>query len=200
MAPAPARAVAHPAAPIPDGKLLDQGRQRRAAPRLRLHAEGVPGEIIQDINLYGEMHRFLPVLAAWVGSRVTELEVPHHPRTRGASKYSIRRTYKVIVDLVTIKFIADYSARPNYVFAGAGLVSLALGVLAFGIAAYRVLVLHHIEATPMVFLMVLFVMTGVFSLFIGFLAETVIRGFHETQRKPTYYIREIVTDDRTRHG
>src|SRR5260370_28340546 len=86
MAPAPARAVAHPAAPIPDGKLLDQGRQRRAAPRLRLHAEGVPGEIIQDINLYGEMHRFLPVLAAWVGSRVTELEVPHHPRTHGASK------------------------------------------------------------------------------------------------------------------
>src|SRR5215467_4146836 len=156
-------------------------------------------EIIKDISLYGEMHRFLPVLAAWVGGRVTEMEVAHHPRTHGVSKYGLRRTYKVIVDLITIKFIGDYSARPNYVFAGAGLVSLALGAVAFGVVAYRVLVLHHLEATPMVFLMVLFIMTGVFSLFIGFLAETVIRGFHETQRKPTYYIRETVTDGRTRH-
>ena len=147
------------------------------------------------MSLYGEMHRFLPVLAAWVGGRVTELEVDHHPRMHGVSKYGLLRTYKVIVDLITIKFIGDYSSRPNYVFAGAGLVSLALGVLAFAVVAYRVLILRRLEATPMVFLMVLFIMTGVFSLFIGFLAEIVIRGFHETQRKPTYYIRETVRGD-----
>jgi|SRR6185295_13574083 glycosyltransferase involved in cell wall biosynthesis len=152
-------------------------------------------EIIQDIRLYGEMHRFLPVLAAGVGGRVTELEVAHHPRTHGVSKYGLRRTYKVIIDLIALKFIGDNSARPHYVFAGAGLVSLALGALTFGVVAYRVLILHHLEATPMVFLMVLFAMTGVFALFFGFLAETVLRGFHETQRKPTYYIREIVRED-----
>ena len=152
-------------------------------------------EIIQDMSLYGEMHRFLPVLAAWVGGRVTEVEVSHHPRIHGASKYGLMRTYKVLVDLMTLKFIGDYSSRPNYVFAGAGLISLALGFLAFGIVAYRVLVLHHIEATPMVFLMVLLIMTGVISLFIGFLAEIVIRGFHETQRKPTYYVRETLGID-----
>jgi glycosyltransferase involved in cell wall biosynthesis len=155
-------------------------------------------EIVQDVSLYGEMHRFLPVLAAWVGGRVTELEVVHDARRHGASKYGLLRTYKVIVDLITLKFIGDYSARPNYVFAGVGLVSLALGALAFGIVAYRVLVLHRLEATPMVFLMVLLVMTGVFSLFIGFLAEIVIRGFHETQRKSTYYVRETHGLDRTR--
>ena len=147
-------------------------------------------EIIRDMSLYGEMHRFLPVLAAWVGGRVTELEVTHHPRIHGVSKYGLLRTYKVLVDLITLKFIGDYSSRPNYVFAGAGLVSLGFGALAFGIVAYRVLVLHRVEATPMVFLMVLFIVTGVLSLFIGFLAEIVIRGFHETQRKPTYYVRE----------
>jgi glycosyltransferase involved in cell wall biosynthesis len=152
-------------------------------------------EIIQDISLYGEMHRFLPALAARVGGRVAELEVAHRPRTHGVSKYGLGRTYKVIVDLITLTFIGDSSARPHYVFAGAGLVSLALAALTFGVVAYRVLILHHLEATPMVFLMVLFAMTGVFALFFGFLAETVIRGFHETRRRPTYYVREVVRDD-----
>jgi glycosyltransferase involved in cell wall biosynthesis len=153
-------------------------------------------EIIQDVSLYGEMHRFLPVLAAWVGGRVTELEVAHHPRTRGASKYGLLRTYKVLVDLVTLKFIGDFSTRPNYVFGGFGLVNLALGFLALDVVAYRVFVLRHLEATPLVFLMVLFFITGVLSLFIGFLAEIVIRGLYDAQRKPTYYVRETVGADR----
>src|SRR6266568_2490693 len=110
-------------------------------------------EIMQDLNLYGELHRFLPVLATWVGGRVTEMEVTHHPRTRGTSKY--------------------------------------------GLLAYRVFVLRRLEATPLVFLMVIFFLTGVFSLFIGFLAEIVIRGFYDTQRKPIYHVRETVGVDRT---
>ena len=149
-------------------------------------------EIVQDVSLYGEMHRFLPVLAAWVGGRVTEMEVTHHPRTRGVSKYGLLRTYKVLVDLITLKFIGDFQSRPNYIFGGFGLLSLMLGLLALDVVAYRVFLLRRFEATPLVFLMVLFFITGIFSLFIGFLAEIVIRGFHDTQRKPTYYVRETV--------
>jgi glycosyltransferase involved in cell wall biosynthesis len=149
-------------------------------------------EILHDVNLYGEMHRFVPVLATWVGGRITELEVSHHPRTRGQSKYGLLRTYKVLVDLLTLKFIGDFSARPNYVFGGFGLVSLLFGFASLAVVAYRVLVLKHLEATPLVFLMVVFFLVGVLSLFIGFLAEIVIRGFYDTQRKPTYYVRETV--------
>jgi glycosyltransferase involved in cell wall biosynthesis len=152
-------------------------------------------EIMQDLSLYGEMHRFLPVLAQWVGGRVTELEVAHHPRTRGVSKYGLLRTYKVLVDLITLKFIGDFQSRPNYIFGGFGLLSLMLGFLALDVVAYRVFVLRRLEATPMVFLMVILFLTGVFSLFIGFLAEIVIRGFYDTQRKPTYYVRETVGVD-----
>jgi glycosyltransferase involved in cell wall biosynthesis len=154
-------------------------------------------DIVRDVNLYGEMHRFLPVLAAWVGGRVTELEVVHHPRTRGTSKYGLLRTYKVFVDLITIKFISDFQSRPNYVFAGFGVLNLLLGCLALIVVAYRVFALRRLEATPMVFFMLMFFLTGVFSLFFGFLAEIVIRGFYDTQRKPTYYVRETVGLDST---
>ncbi len=100
-------------------------------------------EIIQDLSLYGEMHRFLPVLAHWVGGRVTELEVAHHPRTRGVSKYGLLRTYKVLLDLITLKFIGDFQSRPNYIFGGFGLLSLMLGFLALDVVAYRVFVLRR---------------------------------------------------------
>ena len=149
-------------------------------------------EIIQDVKLYGEMHRFLPVLAAWVGARIAEIEVAHHPRTHGESKYGPFRIYKVLIDLLTLKFISDFSARPNYVFGGFGLLNLLLAALTFAVVAYRTLVLDRPQATPMIFMMVIFFLTGVASLFIGFLAEIVIRGFYDTQRKPTYYIRETV--------
>lgn len=153
-------------------------------------------EILQDLNLFGELHRFLPVLAAWVGGRLRELEVTHHPRAHGVSKYGSLRTFKVIVDLITLKFLRDFSGRPNYVFGGFGLVSLLLGAAAFALVAYRVLVLQRLEATPMVFLMVIFVLVGVLSVFMGFLAEIVIRGFHDTTRKPTYYVRQTIGFDR----
>lgn len=149
-------------------------------------------EILHDVNLFGEMHRFVPVLAAWVGARIAELEVTHHARTRGASKYGLLRTYKVLIDLITLKFIGDFSTRPNYVFGTFGLVNLLFGFLSLAVVAYRLFVLHRLEATPLVFFMVVFFLTGVLSLFIGFLAEIVIRGFFETQRKPTYWVRETI--------
>ncbi|MBI1847618.1 MAG: glycosyltransferase family 2 protein [Candidatus Rokubacteria bacterium] len=149
-------------------------------------------EVAGDVSLLGDMHRFVPVLAAWVGARIAELEVTHHDRAHGTSKYGLLRTYKVLIDLVTLKFIGDFSTRPNYVFGTFGLLSLGLGLASLVVVAYRLFVLRRLEATPLVFFMVVFFLTGVFSLFIGLLAEIVIRGFHETQRKPTYYVRETV--------
>lgn len=146
--------------------------------------------VLADVHLYGDMHRYLPVLAAWVGARIAEIEVIHHARAAGTSKYGLLRTFRVVVDLLTIKFLGDYATRPNAIFGGFGLASLGLGAVAFGIVAYRVLVLRRLEATPMVFLMVLFVLTGVLSILIGFLADIVIRGFYETHRRPAFYVRE----------
>jgi glycosyltransferase involved in cell wall biosynthesis len=149
-------------------------------------------DVVADVHLYGDLHRYLPLLVAWVGGEVTEVEVTHHPRAHGRSKYGLLRTAKVVVDLMTIKFLGDFSASPNRVFGGFGLASLALGLGALGVVAYRLFMLRRLEATPLVFLMVVFFLTGVLSILIGFLAEIVIRGFYETQRKPSYFVREVV--------
>jgi glycosyltransferase involved in cell wall biosynthesis len=117
-------------------------------------------EIIQDVELYGEMHRFLPMLAAWVGARITEIEVTHHPRIHGKSKYGALRIYKVFMDLLTLKFIGDFSARPNYVFGGFGLANLILAGLTFLLVAYRTFMLKNPQATPMIFMMIGFLVTG----------------------------------------
>ena len=148
-------------------------------------------DILADINLYGEMHRYLPVLTAWVGARIREVEVSHRPRQAGVSKYGLLRVGRVVVDLITIKFIGDFSTRPNSVFGGFGLASLAGATVAFAVTAYRALVLGHVEATPLIFFMVIFFLVGVLSILIGFLAEIVIRGLYETQRKAAFYVREV---------
>ncbi len=153
--------------------------------------------VLADVNLYGEMHRYLPVLMAWVGARLREVEVSHHPRAAGTSKYGLLRVSKVFVDIITIKFIGDFSTRPNFVFGGFGLASLLCASAAFGVTAYRALVLGRVEATPLIFLMVIFFLVGVLAIFIGFLAEIVIRGLYETQRKPAFYVREVQGPERS---
>src|SRR5262249_47654693 len=117
--------------------------------------------ILADVNLYGDMHRYLPVLVAWVGARLREVEVTHHPRRAGTSKYGLVRVTKVLVDLITIKFIGDFSTRPNFVFGGFGLVSLICAAVAFAVTAYRAFVLGRVQATPVIFLMVIFFLVGV---------------------------------------
>jgi glycosyltransferase involved in cell wall biosynthesis len=153
--------------------------------------------ILADINLYGDMHRYLPVLTAWVGARLREVEVGHHPRAAGASKYGLLRVSRVLVDLITIKFIGDFATRPNFVFGGFGLASLVCATAAFAVTAYRAFVLGRVEATPLIFLMVIFFLVGVLAILIGFLAEIVIRGLYETQRKPAYYVRDVEGPDRS---
>ena len=147
-------------------------------------------EVLTDVHLYGDMHRYLPVLVAWVGGRIGEIEVEHHPRVAGTSKYGLLRIFRVLVDLITIKFLGDFAVRPNLIFGGFGLASFAAGLGALSIVLYRIWVLGRVEATPMVFLMVVFFLTAVLSVLIGFLADIVIRGFYETQRKRAYYVRE----------
>jgi glycosyltransferase involved in cell wall biosynthesis len=147
-------------------------------------------DVLADVHLYGDMHRYLPVLVAWVGGRIAEIEVSHHARAAGTSKYGLLRIFRVLVDLITIKFLGDFAMRPNTIFGGFGLLSIAGGVGALVIVLYRIWVLGRVEATPMVFLMVVFFLTGVLSVLIGFLADIVIRGFYETQRKAAYYVRE----------
>lgn len=132
-------------------------------------------KVIDAEVLCGEMHRFLPALAGWRGARIAEVKVNHHPRTRGESKYGIGRTFKVLIDLITVKFLTGFSSKPNYVFSSLGILSLVMGALAFLITAYRVLILHRLEATPMVFLMVIFVLGGLQLILMGLLAEVLVR-------------------------
>ncbi|MBI4635613.1 MAG: glycosyltransferase family 2 protein [Candidatus Rokubacteria bacterium] len=155
-------------------------------------------EIVDDVRLYGEKHRFLPVLAAWVGGRITELEVMHHSRMRGVSKYSILRAYKVLIELFTLKFMGDFATRPNYVFGGFGLVSFLLGLAALGRVAYRYVFHGQREVTSMTVLMAVLFLSGILSILMGFLAELIIRASHDSQRKRSYYVRETVNVDKNR--
>lgn len=149
-------------------------------------------DIVKDIKLYGEMHRFLPALASWVGAKIAEVEVQHHPRIYGKSKYTIRRTIKVLLDLITIKFLMSYSTKPNYVFGGLGFFSFFLGFISLAIVSYRVLILKHLEATPLVFMMVILFTAGIQLILMGLLAEMVIRTHFESQNKTTYFIKEKI--------
>lgn len=146
-------------------------------------------EIIQEIDLYGEMHRFLPALINWIGGRIGEAKVTHHPRRFGESKYGMKRAAKVVVDLMTVKFLRDYSTKPNYIFGGFGLGSLMLSFISFVIVAYRTLILKNPEATPMVFMMVIFALVGILSIFVGLLAELVISASYEAHKRPSFHIK-----------
>jgi len=147
--------------------------------------------ITNDINLYGEMHRFIPILAYFVGAKITEIPVNHRPRKYGKSKYGLKRTFKVVIDLITIKFLLGYSTKPNYIFGGTGIVLIVFGFIAFFITGYRVLFLHRTEATPLVFIMTILFITGIQFILMGLIAEMVTRTHYESQKKPIYYIKSI---------
>lgn len=147
--------------------------------------------IVKDINLYGEMHRFIPIFVFWVGGKITEVPVNHKPRIYGKSKYGLKRTLKVIIDLVTIKFLTSFSTKPNYIFGGMGIILIVLGFIAFFITSYRVLILGRVEATPLVFIMTILFITGIQFILMGLIAEIVIRTHYESQKKQIYYIKSL---------
>ncbi len=157
--------------------------------------KGYRREILSELKLYGEMHRFIPALAALVGARVVETEVNHFPRRHGRSKYNLSRIFKVLLDLSTVKFFMQYSTKPNYLFGGLGLVAILVGFVLMGTDGYRMLMSGHLKATPLTFVWVVFLVSGAQLLFMGILAEMIIRIYHESANKPIYHIREHVNFD-----
>ena len=148
-------------------------------------------ESLEDVKLYGEMHRFIPIYASWAGARVTEIPVEHHARTMGKSKYGLSRTLKVVFDLMTIKFMASYQTKPIYVFGSFGMLAFAISLLA-GLYAVFLKLFHKADfvQTPLPVLTIVMFAVGVQFLLMGLLAEMLVRTYHESQSKPIYAVRE----------
>lgn len=150
-------------------------------------------EVIQDVRLYGEMHRFIPIYASWAGARVAEIPVDHHARTMGKSKYGISRTIKVIFDLMTIKFMAEYHTKPIYVFGTFGMIAFFLAALAGGWAvALKIFQGTSFILTPLPVITVVMLAISVQFFLMGLLAELLVRTYHESQDKAIYAVRERI--------
>ncbi|MEK7778314.1 MAG: glycosyltransferase family 2 protein, partial [Chloroflexota bacterium] len=150
-------------------------------------------EVIQGIRFYGEMHRLIPAYAAWMGASITEMEVTHHPRLHGRSKYGLSRTIKVMLDLVTVKFLSSFATKPIYVFGMAGLLMLAAGVLVGAIVlAEKFFAGVFVHRNPLLLLAVFLFMLGVQLIMMGLLAEINIRTYYESQNKPIYSVRRVI--------
>ena len=165
---------------------------------VRLHDYGCSlkvfrAEVVKSIRLYGEMHRFIPAIASEQGVRIAEVVVNHRPRRHGRSKYGISRTVRVILDLATVKFLLSYSTRPLQIFGLVGLLMGATGTLITGWLGYvRLFGGQAIGDRPLLLLGILLLFTGLQLVTLGLLAEMQARTYHESQGKPTYYIRELL--------
>jgi glycosyltransferase involved in cell wall biosynthesis len=151
--------------------------------------------VAKELRLYGELHRFIPALAADVGARVAELPVAHRPRTAGRSKYGLSRTVRVVLDLLTVKFLSGYATRPLHLF---GLVGLALALPGLALVAElgfeRLFLGVRLAGRPIVLLAILLTVLGVQFVSIGLLGEMMVRTYHESQGKPIFRVREVVPE------
>jgi glycosyltransferase involved in cell wall biosynthesis len=149
-------------------------------------------DVAKRIELYGEMHRFIPALARWGGANVSEVVVKHHPRKKGISKYGISRTLRVLLDLFVVKFLMTYSTQPIQIFGGLGLLIFFLSVILLGIVVVlRIFANVDMSGNPLLYVSLNgFVMSVVF-LFMGLQTEMQVRTYHESQRKPIYVVKEI---------
>jgi glycosyltransferase involved in cell wall biosynthesis len=150
-------------------------------------------DVIKTIRLYGEMHRFIPAIASAMGVAISEVKVNHRSRRFGSSKYGISRTLRVILDLITVKFLLDYATRPIHVFGTIGFISGSVGMLiAFIMTLQRQLYGMPLSDRPLLLLAILLIFVGVQFVTIGLVAEMLARTYHESQKKPTYYVRKII--------
>lgn len=149
-------------------------------------------DVIQDVKLYGEMHRFIPIYASWAGARVTEIPVDHHARTMGKSKYGISRTIKVVFDLMTIKFMASYGTKPIYVFGTFGVIAFLLSMIAGVWAVVLKLNGTSFILTPLPVITVVMLAISMQFFLMGLLAELLVRTYHESQDKAIYTVRERI--------
>ena len=150
-------------------------------------------EVLEEIKLYGEMHRFIPALASWSGARIAEMPVNHRPRTTGKTKYGLGRTLKVVLDLITVKFLGSFSTKPIYIFGGLGLAS-GIGAIASGWIVVYQKIAHNfaINRNPLLVLTALLITATIQFILMGLLAELLVRTYHESQNRPTYVIKEIL--------
>lgn len=162
---------------------------------VRLHdygctLKGYRRDILRHIRLYGEMHRFIPIFASWAGAKVAEIPVHHHPRRHGQSKYRIFRIVKVVLDLITIKFLGSYSTKPMYLFGSLGLLSFFGGVCLSALTLYQKFY-QAVKAhrNPLLLLSIFFLIVGVQFILFGLVAELIARTYHESQGKPTYILK-----------
>jgi len=163
---------------------------------VRLHDYGCTlkayrAEIVRETRLYGEMHRFLPALAYQAGARITETPVTHHPRASGKSSYGLSRTFKVLLDLLTVKFLSVWSTKPSYLFGGSGAILCLLGTAFVTWTAYEKLFNGvYVYRQPSLIVGVFLFTIGINLILLGLLAELIVRTHHESQAKPMYLVRE----------
>jgi len=147
-------------------------------------------DLIKEVRLYGEMHRFIPIYATWQGGQIAEIPVTHHPRRFGKSNYGLSRTFKVLMDLLVVMFFHKYNQKPMYVFGASGLFSFAVAFLAGGLAIfYKLTGQKSFIETPLPLLAAMATITGVMCFLLGLLAEMLVRTYFESQEKKTYVLR-----------
>ena len=150
-------------------------------------------DVVKNVRLYGELHRFIPALASWMGIHVTEVPVNHAPRRFGRSKYGLRRAVKVILDLFTVKFLLDYATRPIQIFGLLGMFCLTMGTaLGIYLGTIRLFFGQPLSDRPLLLLAILLMVLGVQLITMGLLGELVVRTYHETQGKPIYMVKEVL--------
>jgi hypothetical protein len=147
--------------------------------------------VLDGVRLYGEMHRFIPIYASWMGARIIEIPVRHHPRKLGKSKYGLNRVIKVLLDLIVVKFLDEYFVKPIYVFGGFGFFSIALSA----ISGLYMLYLKLFEGvsmilTPLPLFAAITFLVGIMSILLGLLAEMIVRTYFESQQRPAYTVRD----------
>jgi glycosyltransferase involved in cell wall biosynthesis len=150
-------------------------------------------EVLAQMQLYGEMHRFIPAMASWSGATITEMVVNHRPRTAGVAKYGLGRIRKVVLDLITVKFLGSFSTKPIYVFGGLGMIS-AVGSILLGLTVIyqKVNFQTDMSGNPLLLLTGVLVIAAIQFILMGLLAELLVRTYHESQGRPTYVIKEII--------
>jgi glycosyltransferase involved in cell wall biosynthesis len=150
-------------------------------------------EVLAQTRLYGEMHRFIPALASWSGARIAEMVVNHRPRAAGSAKYGLGRTLKVVLDLMTVKFLGSFSTKPIYIFGGLG-AATALGAVICGLVVIyqKVATGFSMNRNPLLVLTALLITATIQFILMGLIAELLVRTYHESQNRPTYVIRDML--------
>jgi len=168
---------------------------------VKLHDYGctlkvMTSDVAKELRLYGEMHRFIPVVASWMGVRIVEAKVNHRARLFGKSKYGIGRTIRVVLDLITVRFIQSYLARPMQIFGLAGFLCFCAGGLISAWLAIEKLVYHAtLSDRPLLLLGVLLIVVGMQLVSLGLVADVLARTYFESQKKPSYYVRTVLRGD-----